>query len=214
MKRVLIVTLAVLLTAVGTAAPAMADESDQKSDTKVTKEMCKKGGWKDLTDEDGNSFKNQGQCVSHAAQGGELEGIEPDSDFDDDEKQVTVSKNDAEATAAAMATSSASTRDSDAELTMVDGRVPWDGYLEGTGFTPGESITDVSFKSDRVTLVLTTPIGTEIDEDGAFQTPANTYWCTEFDGHGETSGTITVRDSSGFSYSQTFDMEEYCLPGE
>jgi hypothetical protein len=31
------------------------------------KELCKQGGWMTLTDEDGNSFKNQGQCVSYFA---------------------------------------------------------------------------------------------------------------------------------------------------
>jgi hypothetical protein len=28
------------------------------------KNQCKKGGWMTLKDADGNSFKNQGQCVS------------------------------------------------------------------------------------------------------------------------------------------------------
>jgi hypothetical protein len=31
------------------------------------KEACKQGGWMELTDADGNSFKNQGQCVSYMA---------------------------------------------------------------------------------------------------------------------------------------------------
>jgi hypothetical protein len=29
------------------------------------KDDCKKDGWKNLQDDDGNNFKNQGQCVSH-----------------------------------------------------------------------------------------------------------------------------------------------------
>jgi hypothetical protein len=29
----------------------------------TNKEQCKKGGWKELTDSNGNPFKNQGQCV-------------------------------------------------------------------------------------------------------------------------------------------------------
>lgn len=32
---------------------------------KALKDQCKKGGWQDLTDADGNSFRNQGQCVSY-----------------------------------------------------------------------------------------------------------------------------------------------------
>jgi hypothetical protein len=35
---------------------------------------CKKGGWQDMEDADGNSFKNQGDCVSHFATGGKNPG--------------------------------------------------------------------------------------------------------------------------------------------
>lgn len=34
-----------------------------------SKDDCKKGGWQDMTDDDGNAFRNQGQCVSYAARG-------------------------------------------------------------------------------------------------------------------------------------------------
>ncbi|MBA4182168.1 MAG: hypothetical protein C0506_16400 [Anaerolinea sp.] len=34
------------------------------------KDQCKKGGWEDLVDSEGNSFKNQGDCVSYVATGG------------------------------------------------------------------------------------------------------------------------------------------------
>ena len=33
----------------------------------TTKDQCKNGGWMGLTDADGNSFKNQGDCVSYVA---------------------------------------------------------------------------------------------------------------------------------------------------
>lgn len=36
----------------------------------ATKDACKKGGWMNLTDNEGNSFKNQGDCVSFVATGG------------------------------------------------------------------------------------------------------------------------------------------------
>lgn len=36
----------------------------------TSKEQCKKGGWEDLVDDEGNSFKNQGDCVSFVATGG------------------------------------------------------------------------------------------------------------------------------------------------
>ncbi|HEV2413156.1 MAG TPA: hypothetical protein VGS28_05145 [Candidatus Saccharimonadales bacterium] len=35
-----------------------------------TKDSCKKGGWMNLTDAQGHSFKNQGDCVSYFANGG------------------------------------------------------------------------------------------------------------------------------------------------
>ena len=36
----------------------------------ASKDECKKGGWQELTDDQGNSFKNQGDCVSYVATGG------------------------------------------------------------------------------------------------------------------------------------------------
>ncbi len=38
------------------------------------KELCKNGGWKTLTDGNGHSFKNQGDCVSYFATGGKNPG--------------------------------------------------------------------------------------------------------------------------------------------
>jgi hypothetical protein len=35
------------------------------------KDQCKQGGWQTVTDADGNAFKNQGDCVSYVATGGE-----------------------------------------------------------------------------------------------------------------------------------------------
>jgi hypothetical protein len=37
-------------------------------------DQCKKGGWQDLEDDEGNSFKNQGDCVSFFATGGKNKG--------------------------------------------------------------------------------------------------------------------------------------------
>lgn len=38
------------------------------------KDACKDGGWRNLTDDEGNSFRNQGQCVSFVASGGKSGG--------------------------------------------------------------------------------------------------------------------------------------------
>jgi hypothetical protein len=38
--------------------------------TPASKDACKNDGWKTLTDSNGNSFKNQGDCVSFVATGG------------------------------------------------------------------------------------------------------------------------------------------------
>ena len=40
----------------------------------VTFDDCKKGGWQGLFDGEGNSFKNQGDCVSYVATGGKNTG--------------------------------------------------------------------------------------------------------------------------------------------
>lgn len=40
----------------------------------TTKDQCKKGGWMTLVDSAGNSFKNQGDCVSFVATGGKNKG--------------------------------------------------------------------------------------------------------------------------------------------
>jgi hypothetical protein len=38
--------------------------------TPTSKDQCKNGGWKNYTDANGTSFKNQGDCVSYVATGG------------------------------------------------------------------------------------------------------------------------------------------------
>lgn len=38
--------------------------------TATDKDQCKNGGWQNVTDNNGNSFKNQGDCVSYIATGG------------------------------------------------------------------------------------------------------------------------------------------------
>jgi len=51
-----------------------ADETDESDDTGANSDpgaQCKKGGWQELTDASGASFKNQGACVSYYARGGE-----------------------------------------------------------------------------------------------------------------------------------------------
>jgi hypothetical protein len=39
-----------------------------------TKSDCKDGGWQNLTDNNGQHFKNQGDCVSYFATGGKAGG--------------------------------------------------------------------------------------------------------------------------------------------
>jgi hypothetical protein len=47
---------------------------DYEPTNEELKAQCKKGGWMTMTDADGNSFKNQGDCVSHFATGGKNPG--------------------------------------------------------------------------------------------------------------------------------------------
>lgn len=193
------------------------DDKQSKEDTKVTAEACKKNGWKDLQDADGNPFKNQGQCMSYAKQGGEVEAIEPgdDDDFtvqEDDDSDASDASADTNVTPTETAASGATQDPAVPVLKIVDGTKPWDGYLEGAGFTPGETLTKVTFESERETLNLSSPVGTVINEDGTFTTERIIYWCTEYHGYDETTGIVTVEDSSGKTYSQTFDMAIHCGP--
>ena len=43
------------------------DESATLVQVPQTKDDCKNGGWKNFTDDKGNAFKNQGDCVSYVA---------------------------------------------------------------------------------------------------------------------------------------------------
>ena len=51
-------------TVVGVAGPASAASNAENA------KLCQKGGWKTLVSATAESFKNQGACVSYAAQGG------------------------------------------------------------------------------------------------------------------------------------------------
>jgi hypothetical protein len=42
--------------------------------TVTTKDQCKNGGWQNFVDDEGNSFKNQGDCVSFVATQGKNQG--------------------------------------------------------------------------------------------------------------------------------------------
>lgn len=50
------------------------DEYLYTYDEPTSKDECKNGGWMNLTDDEGNSFKNQGDCVSYVASGGKNKG--------------------------------------------------------------------------------------------------------------------------------------------
>jgi hypothetical protein len=196
-----------------TSAKDHKDDKESKDDTKVTAEACKKNGWRDMEDADGNPFKTQGQCVSYAKQGGEVKAIEPGQD-DVFVLQEADSSDDKVVAPTATADSVATRDPAVPDLTIVDGTAPWDGYLEGAGFTPGETLTEVTFASERETLNLSSPVGTVINEDGTFTTERIIYWCSEYHGYDEATGTVTVEDSSGKTYSQKFDMAAHCGPTE
>lgn len=73
MKRALISVLVMTLVAIaGLASPASADRGNSEN-----AHLCQKGGWEDLRGEDGTRFANQGECVSHGAQGGTLVALDP-----------------------------------------------------------------------------------------------------------------------------------------
>lgn len=210
MKRTIALILTMMLLAGSFGPVAAKDHKPDKDDTKVTAEACKKDGWKDLTNDEGEPFKNQGQCVSYARHGGEVLPIEEGGDTGDVEATAEVNEDKDPA----LATATAEPTGEQPELTIVDGQDPWNGYLEGSGFTPNAELTKVTFTSERTTLNVASPVGTVIDSDGTFTTERIIYWCSEFDGYGETTGTVTVEDSSGATYSQTFEMQSHCEAGQ
>src|SRR6185312_11098032 len=62
-------------TTVGPYGPALDDVV--VSETVPTKDECKNGGWQSMIDNAGNSFKNQGDCVSYFATKGKNLGAVP-----------------------------------------------------------------------------------------------------------------------------------------
>ena len=177
MKRLLILITAVLLILAGTTSAVVAADKKPKDDTKQTSELCKKDGWKDVVDDDGKPFKNQGKCVEYTKKGGELHEKNPEP-----------------------------------TLEIVDGTIPWDGYLRGTGYTPGAEISSVTFTTEHDTLTVNSPVGTGINEDGTFESEPGVYWCSEFHYHQQDSATLTVEDSAGKRHSEEVDLAGHCPP--
>jgi hypothetical protein len=68
MRLMLVLCAGLALMTVGIAT-ATAGGGDNNAASKP----CKDGGWQNLVREDGTTFKNQGDCVSYAVQGGVLE---------------------------------------------------------------------------------------------------------------------------------------------
>jgi choice-of-anchor C domain-containing protein len=68
-------TLSFVSTTAGAFGPAI--DNVVITETVPTKSDCKDGGWHDMIDNTGNSFKNQGDCVSYFATGGRNLGALP-----------------------------------------------------------------------------------------------------------------------------------------
>ena len=64
MKRIALVLFASLALVVGVATATAGNGNSDAANA------CKQGGWQNLVRQDGTGFKNQGDCVSYAAQGG------------------------------------------------------------------------------------------------------------------------------------------------
>jgi hypothetical protein len=65
MRLMLVLCAALALTVGATTASAGGGNSGNA-------QACQQGGWQNLVRSDGSTFKNQGDCVSYAAQGGTL----------------------------------------------------------------------------------------------------------------------------------------------
>lgn len=142
-------------------------------------QACKNGGWETFQDADGHLFKNQGQCVSYVVRGGQLNPVQ-----------------------------------SNPALSIYGGRSPYDpvpvpdGGLIGTGFTPGSTITTITYHYS--VEVWTYVTGLLVGPDGTFDTGANRYWCGSYIAGGFPTVTFEVVSPVDGTYAQTFDLVSYC----
>src|SRR5262245_63776288 len=78
-KRMLLLVSAALALSVGVATATAGNGNGGNSDAA---KACQKGGWKNWVRADHTAFKNQGDCVSYAAQGGTLTPPKTQSQLD------------------------------------------------------------------------------------------------------------------------------------
>lgn len=100
--------------------------------------LCQQGGWQDLTRTDGTPFKNQGDCISYAAQGG---------------------------TVVTMPSPAISATSSPGPINANFGPT-WLVTVSGTGFTPGGAVTIVS-KAGTAPAIITITDPAKADANGA-----------------------------------------------
>jgi hypothetical protein len=74
--RILLVCCAALALSVGVATATAGGGNSENA------KKCQKDGWQNWVRSDGTAFKNQGECVSYAAQGGTLTPPKPQSQID------------------------------------------------------------------------------------------------------------------------------------
>ena len=94
------------------------------------------------------------------------------------------------------------------QLTLFGGTDVYDGGVSGSGFTPGSTVTVISWNYDGtdVPFVYDVPV----QSDGTFSTSGHYRWCNAFDGRGFTSITFIAESPVDGTYSQTFDLVSYC----
>ena len=67
LSQIFVVPLSLALLALAMGAPLVAAKGGGNS---ANAKACEKGGWTELQRSNGTTFANQGECVSHGAQGG------------------------------------------------------------------------------------------------------------------------------------------------
>lgn len=93
-------------------------------------------------------------------------------------------------------------------LFLSGGFTAMDGFLHGTGFTPGSTITLITY--DYFGHAFGLVGGLVVDSNGAFVAGGYHEWCDVLYA-GYPTITFTVEIYPDITYVQTFDLESYCL---
>lgn len=173
MRLVFVLCAALALTVGVSTASAGGGNSDAAK-------ACQMGGWQNLMRQDGSGFKNEGDCVSYAAQGGALLSCVGSEDFSEFPEFSTPT------------TFSGGTIDD--PYGPAGGVVVQGSFLDG-GFAPGAHVLFSGLNSDSFQLSFTHPTGSvRLDAQDGDKLNITTITLTAYDASNTVVGTAQATD--------------------